>query len=113
MAAIQSAISQLSEMLSVPYTSQVSVFATPEIRIATRLLRIPQVESVFVDRSSEIIRVWTVIDHDDEAVCDAIYSQEQYLIQDLQEQFDFHVIARGGRELRSLITLNCGGWARS
>jgi hypothetical protein len=112
MAALQSAVSQLSEMLSAPYASQIPFYATPEYRIAEALLQIPEVESVYIAPSAEIVRVWTIIDGDDEQVYDTIYAKEQSLIQTLQERFDFHVIARRGRDLRSLITLNCQGWRR-
>ncbi len=95
-----------------PYAAQACLAATPEYRIAKRLLSLPQVESVYINRSTDIIRVWTIIDDDDESVADAIYDQERLLIHELQEQFDFHVIARQGRALRSLITLNCRGWGR-
>ncbi len=75
-------------------------------------MRVPQVESVYIDRADDMIMVWTIINDDEEAVCDAIYNEEKRLIQDLQERFDFHVIARRGRELRSFISLSCRGWAR-
>lgn len=101
-----------AEALYPQYASQASVYATPESRVATRLLKIPKVESVYIHRKSDIFEVWTIIDQDDESVTDSIYEIERSLIRDLKESFDFHVVARSGRPLRSLITINYRGWIR-
>jgi hypothetical protein len=90
-----------------------SVTVPPEQQIAGRILRgVPQVEVVFVDRSAEVTRVWTIVDVDDEVVSDAIYAEERKLIRDFHDRFDFHVLAREGRSLSTLMTFRCGGWVR-
>ena len=93
--------------------SQISTYITPEFRIAQRLLSVAAVESVYINRTREITRVWTIIDRSTEETFDAIYEMERLVINELApERFDFHVVAREGRELRSILTLSCPGWVR-
>src|ERR1700723_3871461 len=87
------------------FASQVSVFVSAETRIARALLAVPQVESVYINRTKDITRVWTIIDAAEEQVFDAIYQREQTVISDLApDRFDFHVVARQGRPLRTILT---------
>ena len=100
--------SQFQQQFFVP-----GVTVSPEQIIAGTILGVEGVEIVYVDRSSDLTRVWTVIDVDDEAVCDLIYAKERELIHYyFSDRFDFHVVARQGRSLRSLITFSCDGWVR-
>lgn len=81
--------------------------------VADALLSIQAVDTVYVDQSTESIRVWTIVDDPAEYVYDQIYDAEKSIIHRFQGvRFDFLVVPRKGRETRSLITLNCPGWTR-
>jgi len=93
--------------------SQVSQYISPEYRIAKHILSVPEAESVFINRTKEIIRVWTIVDDPGEEVFDAIYERERLVIREHgQERFDFHVVARKGRLLRSVLSLSYPSWTR-
>jgi hypothetical protein len=80
--------------------------------VAKKLLSVPETEYVYVSNGNDGVRhVWTIVNSPPESVYDAIYEQEKELIEAFKTvEFDFHVIAREGRPLRSLITLSCQGW---
>lgn len=97
----------------VALSTQVSPYVDAEYRIAGNLLMVPQVESVVIRREDSITRVWTVVDADDDQVFDAVYDRERIIIRDLSpERFDFHVVARKGRPLRSVMTMGYRIWQR-
>jgi hypothetical protein len=83
--------------------------------VAKKLLLVPETECVYVSNGKDGVRqVWTIVDSPPEAVFDAIYDQEKELIQAFKTtEFDFHVIAREGRPLRSVITLSCQAWRQA
>lgn len=82
--------------------------------IASRLLRKPCVEYVFVEKSNGIFHVWTIVDTAQESQYDEIYSEEAAIIRDLRpSEFDFRVITRRSRPLREVITLSCQGWRKN
>jgi hypothetical protein len=82
--------------------------------ITNHLLRVPSVETVYVEQNADIVRVWTIVDDPAEHVYDQIYDTEKALINQFNSvRFDFSVVPRKGRETRSLITLNCPGWVRT
>lgn len=81
--------------------------------IASALLAVPSVETVHVDRTAGITRVWAIVDDPPEEVYDDIYSRERSLIRQFDQEFlDFSVIARRGRETRSFVSLPCPGWTK-
>jgi hypothetical protein len=93
--------------------SQVSSYVSPEFLIARHLLSIKEVESLYIHTSQEMTRVWTVVDDPPEQVFDAIYDRERVVIRELApDRFDFHVVARKGRPLRSVLTLGYCMWMR-
>lgn len=63
-----------------------------------------RLEGVYVVPSGEILRVFTVIDDDDEATYDLIYDRERSLIRRYGGvHFDFNVIARRGRPIAEIV----------
>jgi hypothetical protein len=94
--------------------SELSLALIPHV-VAKKLLSVPEAEYVYVSNGNDGVRhVWTIVDSPPEAVYDAIYDQEKELIQAFKTtEFDFHVIAREGRPLRSVITLSCQGWRQA
>jgi hypothetical protein len=88
------------------FVSQVSAYLRPESRIASQLLSVREVESVYIHRTKDITQVWTIVDAPAEEVYDAIYERERAVIRELApDRFDFHVVSRRGRPLRSILTL--------
>jgi hypothetical protein len=82
--------------------------------IANRILAVPGTEYVYVKPGDGVVQVWTVVDSPEESVFDAIYDREKALIDELRPlNFDFHVIAREGKSINSIITLSCQGWRRA
>jgi hypothetical protein len=85
---------------------QIAVALAP-VFMAKWLLAVPEVESVHVLRDHDTFRVWTVIDSDEDPAYDAIYAKEKKIINEMKPfLFDFHVLARRGRQLESFITLD-------
>lgn len=93
---------------------QEQILAVIPSLVANTILGISDVEYVYVKVHPDgVFHVWTVVDDPQEEVYDAIYDQEQLLIARFQSiQFDFQVISRYGRELRSVISLSCQGWRK-
>jgi hypothetical protein len=89
-------------------------FAAIPVALADTLLSVPETEYVYVSNGRDgVYHVWTIVDSPPEHVFDAIYNQEKLIAQRFTLlEFDFHVIAREGRELRSFITLSCQGWRK-
>src|SRR5688500_2909666 len=75
---------------------------------------IPHVESVFVFNEQDAVRVFTVIDEDDDAAYRGIYEREI----EIARQFDphtieFRVIARRGRPVEEIVGSRIPAWQRS
>jgi hypothetical protein len=80
----------------------------PKVFIGHEMKLVPEVEHVFVSREDEagkLLRITVVVDSRDPDVRAAIYKREQAIMDELENlDFDFHIIAREGRPLESLIT---------
>jgi hypothetical protein len=80
----------------------------PLVFIGHEMKLVPQVERVFVSREDEtgrVLRVTVVVDSRDAEVRASIYKREQAVMDEMKNfEFDFHIIAREGRPLASLIT---------
>jgi hypothetical protein len=82
--------------------------------IADMLLGVSGVEYAFVEiQAGGVFHVWTVVDNPQDEVYDAIYDREKLIIKQFHPiPFDFQVIARRGKDLRSVISLACRGWRK-
>jgi hypothetical protein len=102
-----------AKLSSVSMQAQV-VSALIPAYIANQILAVPGTEYVYVKPGDGIVQVWTVVDSPGEPVFDAIYDREKALIDELKPvKFDFHVIAREGKPISSIVTLSCQGWRQA
>ena len=75
---------------------------------------ISEVQAVGVDISGDDVSVYTFVDHEDDALYDRIYAQEQRIIQDFDSlHFDFNVIACGANVPVELPTPVVYYWSRT
>jgi len=82
--------------------------------LAHKLLCIPDVETVYIKVNGRAFHVWTIVDAPDDSILAKIFSAENVLIKEFPTSgFDFNVIERRGRHLRSIITLGCPGWTKA
>jgi hypothetical protein len=108
-----SANSLAAKVVGASMQTQVALALIPTC-IADYLLEIPATECVYVQANDGMVQVWTIVDAPEESVFDAIYAREKDLIDEFKPiRFDFHVIAREGRQLRSIISLSCQGWRKT
>ena len=86
-----------------------------ESNIGESFADIREVESVYVVRSGDVLRVYTVVDDTDEDGYDRIYAREQSIIRDFKStslSFDFNVISRRGRDVSELVNFLTPAWRR-
>jgi hypothetical protein len=102
-----------AKISSVSMQAQVIAAVIPAY-VAKQILAVKGTEYVYVKATDRVVRVWTVVDSPGEPVFDAIYDREKAIIDELNPiRFDFHVIAREGRPINSIVTLSCQGWRQT
>lgn len=76
--------------------------------IGLEMSLVPQVETVFIHRkedSAKDIRVLVVVNNRDVHVRNEIYKREQAIMDELPSaDFDFHIVAREGRQLAQIVS---------
>ena len=81
--------------------------------MAHKILSVPDVESVYIQKIDDTFHVWTIVDAPDDSVLHASFASEKELIRRVQASgFDFNVIERRGRRLESIITLPGQRWTK-
>jgi hypothetical protein len=82
--------------------------------IAKVLQEVPQVESVYVlHREGDLLRVFTVVNEENEAAYHQIYDRELGLATKLAPvRLDFNVITRYGRPIQEFVGPHTPAWAR-
>lgn len=88
---------------------------TLEVQVARVFEDIPQVESVYVvPRGNNRLKVWTVVNEEDDAVYSAIYQRELGLLHRFtQALIDFNVITRHNRPVREFVGTKTLVWERT
>lgn len=75
---------------------------------------IAEVESVYVLRGGDTLRVFTIVGDVNEDVYDRIYEQERLIIRDFRSaHFDFNVISLRGRPANEIVGSILPVWQRS
>jgi hypothetical protein len=82
--------------------------------IAKVLQEVPQVEGVYVlHREGDLLRVFTVVNEEDDAAYREIYDRELGLARKLAPvRFDFNVITRYGRPIQEFVGPYTPAWER-
>jgi hypothetical protein len=88
-------------------------YARADQHIASVLSWVESVDCVYVRDSGDMLRVFTVVEDEDEATLDAIYDRERTLIREIPgRRFDFNVIARRGRDIANILGDASPVWQR-
>jgi hypothetical protein len=82
--------------------------------VARVLQQVPQVEGVYViHREGDLLRVFTAVNDEDDAVYGEIYDRELHLATKLAPvRFDFNVITRYGRPIQEFVGPHTPAWER-
>ena len=89
---------------------QISFSARPIFSVETcasiELSLVPEVEHIFIERESDgEFRIITVVDKRDAGVREKLYAREECLMEAYPGiKFDFHIVARMGRDLDDVMT---------
>jgi hypothetical protein len=95
-----------------------------ELRIGESFADLIEVEKVYVVRSGDIFRVYTIVGDLDEDGYDRIYERERSIMRDYKSicpscgqpkplHFDFNVISRRGRDAEEIVNSLTPAWQRT
>ena len=94
-------------------TGAVMVKVDPRCQIASAFHDIAAVDRVYIRDAGEILRVFTVVDEESDAIFDAVYERERELIREFPDhRFDFNIIARSGRNVSDVLGHIAPAWQR-
>jgi len=81
--------------------------------IVNAFAQIPEVEGIYLRQSGSMLRVFTVVDEENDSAFEKIYQKERSLAHSSPDfQFDFNVIARRGRDVQEFVGANVPLWQR-
>jgi hypothetical protein len=89
---------------------------TPDVKssVGRSFSGIPEVESVYIVRGGDTLRVFTIVGEINEDVYDRIYEHERSIIRDFRgAHFDFNVISLRGRAVSEIVGSILPVWQRS
>jgi hypothetical protein len=75
-------------------------------KVASAFREIPQVEAVFLFQHGDLLRVFTVVNQEDEQVYSRIFKRERELATKFRpRRFDFQIVTRRGQPIEGFLTI--------